>query len=345
MVLAFSSETLTPKEPSYVLHQDEKGTKNSFHTEASFLYWQAIEDGLEYAAKNLPRFNASSSRPTNLSAQLIAPDFDFNPGAKVVLGYHFAEMGWDLDGRWTWGFFKSTGSSSIDLESNGQGLFPLWIPQQAATTPNPVYQNSKAHLAIHLNNFDIELACSGAISDALFFKLHGGLKAIFITQTYDVSYQTGNIYGNNQMISSSAHLTNSCKGAGPRLGLGTRWQFPKGLSLLAEMSFAMALSDMKTDRSDHSISQVDGEIETIQPEMREGFWVWRPLIEGKTGLEWNYLFGTNNFFSLEASYEIQQYWEQNMMLRYADSALFYASFNSRGNLLLQGLTLSATIGF
>lgn len=340
-----SSKTESPKmeESSYILEQEEE--RGGFRTEFTFLYWQATEDGLEYAAKNEPRLGASSSLATNISAALMAPDFAWKPGCKLLFGYHFMDWGWDLEGRWTYAFFKSKGESAQTLSSDGAGLFPIWISQQALIATNPVYANSSATHFLNFNTFDIELSCNGAISKALFFKAFGGLKGISIDQKYHVSYSNGYFDGTNEMLSSTSHLKNKCDGLGPRIGLGTSWCFPKQISFIGEFAATAALSSMKTKRKDTSLGLTSNLLQTANPKLFEAFWVWRPLIEAKMGLSWDYTWGKKGLLALTASYEMQQFWEQNMMVRFADSAIFSAVFNSRGNLFVQGLSLSATIGY
>lgn len=335
--------TPPPQESPLIFTQEE--ARGDFRTEFTFLYWQGSEDGLEFAAKNQPRFPSSTTLSTNLSASLISPEFSWEPGFKFLFGYHFADSSWDLDGRWTWIFFKSSGSASNPISSDGKGLFPIWIAQQAAIASTPVYANSSATHFLHFNTFDIDLSCSGGLSKALFFKVLGGLKGIAIDQKYNVSYSNGFSDGTNEMLSSTAHLKNKCNGLGPRFGLGTRWGFPGEISLIGEFAVSSALSQMKTKREDVSLGLTSGTLQTVNIHSNESFWVWRPLIEAKAAVNWNYLWGKRGLLALEVAYEMQQFWEQNMMIRYADSAIFFAAFNSRGNLFVQGLSLSATVGY
>ncbi|MDE3055214.1 MAG: hypothetical protein KGI80_00740 [Verrucomicrobiota bacterium] len=324
-----------PPKPSFPEQQEADGLR----IEATFLYWQCIEDGLEFAASNNP------SSPLQVSANLVSPDFSWNPGCKTLVGYHFQDIGWDAIARWTWGFFSSTTHATSPVTVSGEGLLPLWIPEGAAIIPAPRYAKSSSALKLHLNELDLELASSGSFSDTLFFTLFGGLKALLIDQTYDVSYFDGASFETSSMLQSSAHTKTYCHGVGPRAGWGTRWEFPHGLSLYGDIAAAAVLSQMKTRRIDLALGLIDGALDKVRAHLHEGFWVWRPLLEMKVAFVWETLWGKSGLFSCEAGYEVQQYWEQNMTIRTADSALFSAAFNNRGNLLFQGLSLSATVGY
>ncbi len=316
-----------------------------FNTSGSFLFWQASEDELEFAAANTPRFPASPEIPTDLSANLLSLDFSWDPAFKFLLGYHFASPDWDFNARWTCFYSKSSSFARKPLSSTGAGLFPLWIPQQAAIASFPVYSFARGTLFLHFNTLDLELAYAGGVSRSLFLTLHGGLKGIFINQIFHVSYSEGFFDGTNKMIGTKAHLKNLCRGLGPRIGFGSKWMLPKGFSLIGEAAGAFALSEVTTKREDMSIGTIAAAVQMFNSKLHEQFWVWRPLIEAKAGFQWSLCFGKNRMLNLEAAYEVQQYWEQNMMARYADGAILYAVFNARGNLILQGLSLTASLGY
>ena len=339
-----SEQKQPPASPSLL---KDPGAVGGFKTDLTVLIWQAQEDGLEYAARNTPRFPLSVNIPTDISASLATVESSWNPAFKLLLGYHFASPSWDLNGRWTWFYSHSRSSESADLSSAGAGLLPLWIPPQAAIATFPVYGNAKANLLLHVNNIDIELAYAGGVTRSFFLKLHGGLKAISIFQIYRADYSGGFFDGTNRMLDSHAQARTKCLGVGPRFGFGSKWNVARGWSLIAEAAGAFALSDVRTKREDHSIGTNSGVPQEVDINFREGFWVWRPLVEGKAGAQWEYCFGAKNnrVLNLELAYEIQEYWDQNMLSRYADSALFYSPFPSRGNLTLQGFSLTLALGY
>jgi len=339
------SKTLPQKQKTVPSLFKERCDSGRFNTSGSFLFWQASEDGLEFAAANTPRFPASPNIPTDLAANLLTLDFSWDPAFKFLLGYHFAESDWDFNTQWTFFYSRSSRSASQPLSSTGAGLFPLWIPQQAAIASFPVYSSAKGTLLLHFNTVDLELAYAGGISRSLLLKLHGGLKGILIDQVLRVGYSGGFFDGTNRMIASHALAKINCRGLGPRIGFGSKWMLPKGCSLIAEAAGAFALSQVAAKREDVSVGAISGTIQNLSVQLHESFWVWRPLVEAKTGFQWSLCFGKNRTLNLEAAYEVQQYWEQNMMTRYADDAVFYAVFNARGNLILHGLSLTAALGY
>lgn len=333
---------IAPEHPSLL---QEECSEGRWKTEVSFLYWQGSEDGLEFAAKNDPRFLLSSDIPTDIDANLLALDFSWEPAFKAFFGYHFPKAGWDLGARWTYFHSKSQQSANAPLSDAGAGLFPIWIPQQAAIAPFPVYNHAKASFFLHCNMIDFEYAYTGGLSQFLYLKLHAGLKAIFINQLLHAAYQDGFSGVTGTMITSHAQAKSNTWGLGPRIGFGSRWELPKGFSLIAEAAAAFALSQIDTKRKDFSVGSVSGLFQDLTIHVEESFWVWRPLVESKIGFQWAWCFSQYRRLSLEAAYEAQHYWEQNMMTRYADQPAFYSLFNVRGNLILQGLSLTASLEY
>lgn len=336
-----------PAQPTTSFLFTEPDDAGRFNTGATLLVWQAVEDGLEFAARNHPSFLPSSTMTTDITAILSAPKFPWNPAFKLLLGYHFANPTWDLNGRWTFYYSRPKHSINMDVSPTGEGLFPLWIPPQAATSLHPVYGSAKSTLLLHFNTVDFELAYRGGVSKSLFLKLHGGLKGLIIDQVFRVSYANGISEGASQMISSHTRAKNNCIGLGPRVGLGSKWKLPGGWSLAADTAGAFALCSMVTRREDDSTSLASGNRQTISVHFREAFWVARPLIEVKTGVAWEHHFGLKKqkILTLECAYEIQHYWEQNMMTRYSDQAIFYMPCTNRGNLSLQGVSLTLLLGY
>lgn len=335
--------TAAPEPTSFL---KEKTASGHLKTDFTFLYWLAGEDGLEFAAKNTPQFPLTAVIPTDISASLSSVDFSWEPAFKFLFGYYFANRSWELNARWTWYHSHTSRSLTEDLSSAGAGLLPLWIPPQAAIATFPVYSQAKGTFLLLLNNFDLELSYLGGISRFFSLKLHGGLKGIAIHQTLRAKYSGGFLSGADQMLGSHAEASARCVGLGPRVGFGSRWALPKGLSLIAELSGASALSEIVTKRHDRSIGRVSAVPQKETIKFQEHFWLWRPLLEGKVGLMWEYAFSSKSkFLDLEIAYEIQHYWEQNMLTRYADAAVFYAAYNNRGNLTLQGLSFTLALGY
>ncbi len=302
-----------------------------FETDLTLLVWQAKEDGLEFAAKT------KAPSTTDISATLQTVHDEWAPGFKLLLGYHFDERAWDLNLRWTWFYSRSE-------RTLNENLYPLWIPPQAAISTIPIYSHAKGTFLFLMNGFDVELAYQTNLSPLLLLSLNGGLKFIELHQTFRAKYSGGFFDGTNQMIESHAQAKLKNTGAGPRVGIGSEWRLPHHFSLIAEMAGAFLLNSGEAKRKDHSIGTTSGTTEQISPFVHEHAWVVCPLFEGRTGLQWDRCYERIHLSFLLA-YEFQNFWAVNMLPRFADSAIFYMPFTSKGNLILQGFSLSLNMGY
>jgi hypothetical protein len=194
---------------------------------------------------------------------------------------------------------------------------------------------------------DLELSYKGGISPLFFLKFHGGLKGIWIDQIFRAKYFGGFSDGEHQMLYSNARTKNNCRGLGPRIGGGSEWILPHGWSLIGELAGAFALSRVDVRREDDSLGIASSTLNKISTCLKEAFWVWRPIVEAKTGTRWECCFGSGqkSILQVELAYEIQQLWEQNMFVRYTDAALFSLPFNQKGNLTLQGFSFTLSLGY
>ena len=94
-------------------------------------YWNAHQDGMEYAIQNYVKVSdinsiRSVANLNNLvNAKFHTPDFEWDFGFKVGLGYNTTCDGWDLGVNWT--HFRGKASSSIEAEpKDNQMLIALW---------------------------------------------------------------------------------------------------------------------------------------------------------------------------------------------------------------------------
>lgn len=136
LLLALSSHTQLSAASSYTdnCYVDCCGssdTNSRFFVYADFLYWQATQDQMQYAAE-LPGgiqniiADVIAAPPLlideNLS--LIDPCFEYKPGFRVGLGFVPACSNWDLELEWT-SLHEKISSHVFNEDS---GIFPLTMP-------------------------------------------------------------------------------------------------------------------------------------------------------------------------------------------------------------------------
>lgn len=318
--------------------------------EVSFLYWQAQEDGLEFAIKNNPTLTPASTLYANMNGEIIGLNFHWEPACKVNANVIFPN-GWDFDVRWTTYYSKSkhmTSNSTVNAATTS-GLFPLWVlPQSYSTTP-AVYGQARGLWNIHLNTLDFELGANTFLTPHLSLRFHGGVKALSILQKYRVRYFNGITALGIRMLPSRVAMSNDCCGIGPRIGFNSKWLITRGWSIAADLAGSLVLNRFKMKRSDADRAvAVDGDPVYLESsKVREAFYAFRPNLETLLGFSWDTCYGCNcqYTFGFLAAYELQYYWEQNMLPQLVSTQLSFLDFPARGDLHCHGLTATLRFGF
>ncbi len=313
--------------------------------DASLLVWQAQEQGLEFAAKNNPRFGISSSIPIDINASLIGLDFSWQPAYKVNLEFQSFGTGWDIDFRWTGFYSNSSQGATASATTNGSGLLPLWLLPNGNDSANPLFGWAHGEWQLHLNELDWELGHSFKLTQAIQLRFFGGLKGLLIEQIYRARYANGLVASSTGVISGAATMQNDFWGVGPRCGLRTGWAMTKAWSIQAgsAVSFILSQFHIKRDDTDVAVTLPSTNYVT-NTTFKESFWVYRPAFEGLLGIRWD---GKVSRYAIavEGDYEMQYFWEQNMFLMLVNHSYLYADYPRRGDLMLQGFTGTVRCAF
>lgn len=317
--------------------------------EMSFLIWEGREDGLDFALKNNPRLTPASNLAADVNGRLKGFHFAWEPAFKLNFEQAFSNS-WDFDMRWTYYYSRSTASDYATTNAaTGSGLLPIWVlPQSDLASPN-VFGKARGIWHLHLNTADLELGYLPFLTDKLSLRLHAGVKGISISQQFTVLYSNGINDGSITLLPSKAALRNRCLGAGPRFGCNSEWRLKKGWSILADgaASFTLCVFNLKRKDFDQSILDNGLTLNEEQSKFHESFYAFRPNLEGLLGIGWSSCYGCRKQFSFEfkGAYEVQYYWEQNMMRQMASEPISFSAFSMRGDLHCHGITTTLRFGF
>jgi hypothetical protein len=315
-----------------------------------FLYFQPKEDGFAFVAKNSP--SSQSPLALNLNATASPFDFAFKPGLKLGVGFYVPRLSWDFFFNWTMVKSKCKESQHKNLTANGEGLIPLfWDAQAFDNISNPIrFSHSHAHLDFSFDSLDILLGDSFYTSPHITLSIHGGLKGAKIKQKFYVSYADGNnitsLDGSNiHLLSGLTQLRSSSKGLGPELTLDSNWNICKSnFNLLASGGISILLTQffVRYHEFDNALNITSNLPMNHDFKIHEYIWVLRPIGQLDLGLSWGRCFGCskNYFFGINASYEMQYFWEQNLFRKLVDREVVGMSYQSKGDLLLHGVVLS-----
>lgn len=318
--------------------------------DASFAVWQAKEEGLNFAFDNSPRFPQATygTNPrSNISGQFIGPDFNWMPALKVNLGVEFPQKGWDMDLRWTFFYSHNNQTAHANATTAGFGLLPVWILPSADVSSPTLFGQARGSWQLHLNTIDWELGYDFFLTKALSLRLSGGLKGVSLFQKFHVDYSEGILVNTLQPVSFSTQMSNDALGLGPRIAFFSRWRLPKGFSLMADIAGAFALTVFDMKREDNDALLNSGAVNQVNSQYNESFWAYRPILECRMGLSWDTCYGARKQFpfGFDLFYELQNYWEQNMLRLLVANPVLHLAFPQRGDLMVQGMTLTFRFGY
>lgn len=316
--------------------------------DVSFLYWQAQEDGLDFAVKNNPILTPASNLYANMNGEFIGLDFHWEPALKLNANVIFPN-GWDLDLRWTTYYSRSKHMTShaSTVANTTSGLYPLWMLPDSYTSASPVYGQARGLWNLHLNTFDLEVGANVFLTPRLSVRFHGGVKGIAILQKFRVKYFDGLLALGEQMLPSRAAMSNNCYGMGPRIGFNSKWFVANGWSIAGDLAGSLTLDRFRMKREDTDRSLNSGSVFFENSHFKESFYAFRPNLETLLGIAWDTCYGCNcNYtFGFLAAYELQYYWEQNMLPQLVSTPITFLDFVSRGDLHCHGLTATLRFGF
>lgn len=305
----------------------------------SFLVWQALADGLEIAVDNAGEM---INLDLNLRSKTRNFDFKWKPAFKAAVGIGFPCNDWNLLGEYT--YYLSHMDTHVDASvfAGGAGLFPIWdIPGFFLT---PIFKTADAHWKLKFNSADLSLGHSFFVSKHLSFRLHGGLKALFIDQRYNINYMSPNTGMLDQVLSLQFQFHNDARGGGPRIGVESKWYFPDdGGCILANIATSIALQQFRV--SFHESDVVSSSPFLEMAKITHKFWLFRPCLETMLGYGWGFCFCRNNYFGMKFAYEAQLYWQQNMLYRLTEISNFGQGVPYQGDLILHGGTLTFEFNF
>lgn len=310
---------------------------------ASFLMWQAKEDGLNFAINNkapsAPNFNL------DLRGNNVKPDFKWKPAFKAALGIIFPACDWNLIAEYTRYYSHMNTNTRASLFGDGAGLLPAWdIP--GFIDLDPTFQTANAHWKLKFNSADLSLGHNFFISKYLSFRFHGGLKGLIIDQRYFINYNSPLPGIFDQLLSLNFQFNNDSRGIGPRVGVESKWYFPGyGGHVLANIAGSSVLQQFRVSFHQNGLAA-----ETFlqeQAKITHKVWVFRPCLEMLLGYGWGFCYGCKNdyYFGMKFAYEAQFFWQQNLMYRLTEVSVWGQGVQYQGDLVLHGGTLTFEFNF
>lgn len=302
------------------------GTCWDFFASTSFLFWEAMEGGLDLGDNTSTNPNNVGTNFNLISVQRIEMNYEFNPGFRVGLGSNFDWDQWEVYAEYTWFHHTTNTSNSGDFVTDRLTWTPPYL--NGESIENRIGTSMSASWRVDLDIVDLELSRSFYVGRLLTFRPFFGGRGAWISQGYNLTLSGA----------LDSPITTDCKsanwGVGIRAGLDTRWSFCYGFYLFGDVASSLLYTQFDeikihfTDRINEIT--LKKKRKSVEPEFDIAFgFGWGDYIDCKN--RW--------YLNLSAGYEFTYFFEQN---GFRD---FFFSNSENPNLSFQGLTLKARVDF
>ncbi len=292
-----------------------------FWLEGDLLYWQANEDGLSFAME-------SDSTTSIKNGQIIHPDFDWDWGFRLGLGYKIPHDKWDLFFNYTYIQSKADGSA------DATAVFPTM--ESSFGLPSGYYA-TKANFnwKSTVNVADLELGRNCFVSRWLSIRPFMGVRGALIDQTTTVWYQGGTAVPLGD--TDKCHLTNDFWGVGLRMGFDSLWGLGAGWGIYGNGAASVLSGKFSVKQMEKWVNADEKRVSLTAD--KDSIVV---AAEMALGVQWDYMFSRDRYhFGMKFGWEFNVFFDQNQMVRVTNS-----SFNPNdGDLAFQGVTLGFRFDF
>jgi len=267
--------------------------------EVAGLYWNAQQDGMEYAINNHVA-NPVGVAPSAIQqlnnlidAEYLTPEFDWDWGFKAGIGYNTTCDGWGIGILWTW--YKGKAHDIVEGEpDDNQTLMPIWSAFAPGFGLNLYTDEIESNWNLSLNLVDLELGRDFWVSKYLSLRPLVGLRLAKIDQAFDLQHKGGSWRGLQgtpfDATSNLVELKNDFRGVGIRSGLDTTWNFGCGWAIYGNLA-ASILYGKFSIRHDETNRKVEAPFpKTRIIETSESFRASRAFLDLGLGLQWSSMF-------------------------------------------------------
>jgi len=303
----------------------EELDKSGFFADAAILYWKANEDGLGFAVESPSTFKLAPQ------AKVENPDFEWDFGFKLGLGYRFSHDHWNLLLQFT--SFQTHNDREIEAGDH-QILFPLW---QKSTLDGPFFANeAKVHWRLHLGLVDLMLSKFYQVTNTLILIPEIGIRGGSARQKYYLEYRGGSFPASSDEI---IHMKNKFFGIGPNIGLLGQWSWGRGFSLFAKSLLSLLLGEFYVHQDEYLDKEKLLGVHDI-------FSSTAAIFEICAGVGWQHCFqGALRRLALDIRWDQLFCPSQNQLLHFTNANTPGVFFANQGDLTISGVEFNMRFDF
>lgn len=312
----------------------EKGISFS----SDFLYWQTSQTGMWYG--QVYNFFTSIPNPgggnTNFIGDYKNPEYKFDPGVRVSLGFKPQDDRWQINFVWTHMNSKALGFSDLPGAFGSTVIIPnplFFVPQILAN--NSV--NANAIWSSNYNTIDLDVNKEIRLGNYFGLKGHVGLKNLWLNEKYNIfalAAYSNPLVDPLTVMDSESNMVQKISGIGPMLGLDLSWKVYNGFNLFGKSSISLVWSHVNSTVLGQFFNGTEPVVVT---DMTSNFHTVLPEIDLIVGGEYNINFRDNKYhLTLRTGWELVTLFNANFM---------GASYSSLGDFNMSGLTTGFTFAF
>lgn len=321
--------------------------------QASYLYWQPKMDALDYVLD----LQITAGDMIFAKGEQFEPNFHWDSGAQVELGYIFPERGqWDATASWTYFHSKANASATTtDPTLNLNTLRPSWL--QLILGSNAFDASCNWNLVF--NTLDLSLGRDFFLGKWLSFHPKVGFRGASIAQAYRADYN-GAFQALGAYIplpeASFFHTKWHYSAAGIRFGTDAEWHLNSQFSFIVDgfASIVYGRYKLKQAYQGAVLVPIGAPPFLMIPEnieLKKRFYRIRTAFDGEVGARWHYFFNKNRRkVGIGAFYCLSYWFNQNPILDlygFFDSVAdtFLSSTPLVGDLQMQGIRVEFDAAF
>lgn len=303
---------------------------------AAGFYWNSHQDGMEYALHNGvvgpgedPDVNGGAGITAiwglnNLvDAKFLNPNYKWDFGFKLGLGYNTTCDGWDIGVLWTW--YRGKANDHVEAEQGDNAvLLPLWsayAPLQGLT----LYATDiETNWNLELNLVDIDMGREFWTSKYLTMRPHIGVRIAFLDQKYKIAHKGGSFSANSNAganpiqtgVNNTVLMHNDFSGAGIRAGLETVWNLGCGWGLYGDFSLSIIYGRFSVKYDETNRGVVTPHSRKRIAETYDSFRASRAIADLGLGVQYHTMFCDCAYgFTAMLGWEHHLFFDQNQLWR------------------------------
>jgi hypothetical protein len=347
-------------------------------------YSEGLQLGTEGVFNVMGNNGANESPVVRDATKIKEPKFKFDPGFRLGLGYYCPSKCWDIALNWTHFHSKAKAFGASTFSSAVKSLAPLGAAKNIDPQNSDLFYDDWTHLvgtypdevksrwSLDMDLIDLEFAQKFYVNHCFILRPHFGLRFARVDQNNHVeafsNHSPNNADENSyQSFVSTVKSKNDFRGVGPRIGLDMEIGLGCGFFLYGKGAASLLFGEFdRNSRQDIAYlnanigeSFIDGNVDidyTAGDDSRYSI----TATDLSFGLRWEHCFeccNTYHPFALSIAWEQTAFYDINKFV-FVPYTFYgsenptppgvYASYNSAekvGSLTMQGLTISAVIGF